>query len=273
MVAPLAHDVLTAPGAHPTRAVLFLHGILGRRSNWRSIARRFLKERPEYAAVLVDLRAHGDSPAGPAPHTVRACAEDVLALAESLPYRLHGLLGHSFGGKVALAAGMIEPLDALYIIDSSPSPNVRRWASSTVSRVLSILRALPREPLSDKDAFIAHIEGEGIERGVALWLAMNLERVEGGVRFGVDLAVVDELLEDYFDVDLWRPIEQPSGRVELVVGARSDVYGTEDLARARAAADADDRVNLVVAPEAGHWVHAETPEVVVKAIVRGAELT
>ena len=174
MTVRLAHDVLTAKGASPDKAIFFLHGILGRRSNWRSIARRFLKERPDFAAVLVDLRGHGDSPAGEAPYSVRACAEDVLALADTVDIPIHGILGHSFGGKVALAAGIIEPMESLFIIDSSPSPNELRSTSASVARVIRILHALPREPLPDRDAFVAHIEGEGIERGTAVWLAMNL---------------------------------------------------------------------------------------------------
>ncbi|HEY0881049.1 MAG TPA: hypothetical protein VGD87_05945, partial [Archangium sp.] len=57
----LHHDVVRAPGATPTRAVFFLHGILGSGSNLRSHARKFVQEKPDLAGVLVDLRAHGSS--------------------------------------------------------------------------------------------------------------------------------------------------------------------------------------------------------------------
>ena len=93
--------------------------------------------------------------------------------------------------------------------------------------------------------------------------------MDGGVRFGVDLALVDALLDDYFSADVWRPIEEPRGRVELVVGERSDVYGADELARARAAAEADPRVRLVMLPEAGHWVHVDAPDAVVASLVHG----
>jgi pimeloyl-ACP methyl ester carboxylesterase len=50
-------DLVTAAGATPTRAFLFLHGILGQGTNLRTLARRFVEARPMVQAVLVDLRA------------------------------------------------------------------------------------------------------------------------------------------------------------------------------------------------------------------------
>ena len=82
--------------------MLFLHGILGTRANWRGIARRFVEARPEWGAVLVDLREHGDSLGLPAPHSLHAAAEDVAELERSLAVPVEGALGHSFGGKVVL---------------------------------------------------------------------------------------------------------------------------------------------------------------------------
>ena len=56
MTATVTHTVVTAEGARPERAILFLHGILGSGGNWRTFARRFVAARPDWAAVLVDLR-------------------------------------------------------------------------------------------------------------------------------------------------------------------------------------------------------------------------
>lgn len=57
----LAHGIVTSRSADPDRYMLFLHGILGTRANWRGIARRFVDARPGWGAVLVDLREHGES--------------------------------------------------------------------------------------------------------------------------------------------------------------------------------------------------------------------
>ena len=101
-MATLAYTALTEGRRAPERWVLFLHGLLGRGGNWRSFGRRWVETHPSWGAALVDLRLHGESRAGfPPPHTVRAAAEDVLALTPALPGPVEALVGHSLGGKVA----------------------------------------------------------------------------------------------------------------------------------------------------------------------------
>jgi len=51
-------------GARPESAIAFMHGILGRGINLRTIAKRFVEARPGWTAWLVDLRGHGRSPKG-----------------------------------------------------------------------------------------------------------------------------------------------------------------------------------------------------------------
>ncbi len=79
------------------------------------MAREIAAARPEWSALLVDLRLHGDSPALDPPHTVEAAAADVRAVIEAessngAPVR--ALLGHSFGGKVTLAVAATPPRSA-----------------------------------------------------------------------------------------------------------------------------------------------------------------
>jgi esterase len=95
---------VTAPGATPSRWMLVLHGILGSGANWRSFARRLTAADPSLGLVLVDLRMHGQSQGAPSPHTLEATARDLFRLQEALALPVSGVIGHSFGGKVALAA-------------------------------------------------------------------------------------------------------------------------------------------------------------------------
>src|SRR5438067_11845085 len=95
----LAFDRLD--GSRPERAIAFLHGILGRGINLRTIARRFVEARPGWTAWLVDLRGHGRSPKGAPNPSLETAARDVLNLAAQADLPLAALVGHSFGGKVA----------------------------------------------------------------------------------------------------------------------------------------------------------------------------
>src|SRR4051812_33412858 len=131
---PLAHVIVTSPslpaGEAPSRLLLFLHGILGSGPNWRTFAKQIVAARPDWGAVLVDLRLHGESQDGFAPpHTLAAAAADLEELIATLEQtdeaaplvvrpRVRGVLGHSFGGKVALelARQRAGDLDQLFVV-------------------------------------------------------------------------------------------------------------------------------------------------------------
>ena len=58
-VSELATTHLSAPGIdQPEGWFLFLHGILGRRLNWRGIARRFVESRPELLTLTESQVLH-----------------------------------------------------------------------------------------------------------------------------------------------------------------------------------------------------------------------
>src|SRR4051812_7754159 len=97
------------------------HGIFGAGSNWRGIARKINERRPEWGIVLVDLRLHGRSEAGTPPHTLAACADDLLPVIAE--HDITAIAGHSFGGKVVLATRGLAPagLRQTWVLDASPS--------------------------------------------------------------------------------------------------------------------------------------------------------
>ena len=107
-----------------THTALVIHGILGSRRNWQSYVRRLLDAHPEWRFVLVDLRNHGDAPAASPPHTLHACADDLRRLMDHLGLRPDVVMGHSFGGKVALAYGEQYPdhVDEIWVLDATPGP-------------------------------------------------------------------------------------------------------------------------------------------------------
>jgi len=274
----LAHVPVSHLGETPAQWMLFLHGILGSKSNWRSIARRFVAARPAWGALLVDLRMHGQSRGFAPPHGVESAARDLLELDGHAGAPIRGVLGHSFGGKVALAYARAreaarDPLAHVFVVDSMPGARSDRRGSEGTVLVLELLRALgPR--FETREAFVEQILAHGLSRDLATFLAMNLERApdapDAGFALRLDLDALGAMLDDYFAVDLWRLVESPprGTRVHLLVGGRSPLFGPEDLARARtAAADAPDRVTLTVLAQAGHWVHTDAPDALVDALV------
>jgi esterase len=264
MEGSLAIAPVTAKDAAPQRWIVFLHGILGSGANWRTFARQIALARPEWGALLVDIRLHGDSLDFDPPHTIAAAAGDVLRSTAS--YDVRAILGHSFGGKVALElARKLEstengPVDHLFVVDSTPGARPDARGSSGVRHVVELLTRLP-ESFPDRQAFTAWIEQRGIDRATAMWLAMNVRaREDGAFVFRIDVPSVRVMMDDYFHRDLWDVLEKPPEghgrrtRTHLISGGKSDVIDAADLARARANGTAD------VIPNAGHWVHVDAPD-------------
>jgi len=264
----LAHDPVTATGAEPERWMLVLHGIYGQGRNWASVARRFVRERPSWGLMLVDLRLHGASTGFEPPHTVPRCAEDVAALAETLGAPVEGVLGHSFGGKVALlyAALAPRPPAQLWLVDSQPGP---RDPDGSAWHMLEVLRRFPG-PFSDRAEGIAAVESAGFATGVAQWMSTNLvpDPHGDGLVWRLRADDMEALLRSFYGTDAWGVVEDPPGAMEVhVVKARdSSVLDEEDEARVEAAARATGRAHLHRV-EGGHWVNADNPEALLQLLV------
>ncbi len=269
----LHHDLVTAPGATPVKAVLFLHGILGSGSNLRSHARKFVQARPEFLAVLIDLRAHGESLGLDGLDTVANAAEDVAQTARQLAVPVTAVVGHSFGGKVALALARAQPaLQHVMTLDSAPGPRLDARGSETTMGVLSMLAAL-RGPWATREAFVQAVEAHGQPRSIAQWLAMNLGPTPEGFVFRLDLDRIHALLDDYLVVDLWPVVEtaaqtRQGPRFHLVIGTKSQVYEPDDRLRAQALESPSDGHVTVDLLDAGHWVHVEDPQGVSDVMLR-----
>lgn len=260
----LAHSLVTAKSADPAKLMLFLHGILGNRSNWRGIARRFVAARPDWGAVLVDLREHGDSLGLRAPHGLQAVTNDLAELERSLALTIGGAIGHSFGGKVVLEwlRSRGEQSTEAWVIDASPSRSSSGGDGSATAEVLKTLESLPRNWPS-REAFVAALAEAGQPRGIAAWLAMNLRRTDdGGRRFGPDLSVIRELIEDYARTDCWDIVEAPPPgcSLGLVIGGKSKAFSPADRQRAEQIAERNRQVSVHLVEGAGHWVHADAPD-------------
>lgn len=261
----LNHSRVTATGREPERWMLFLHGIYGSGRNWGSIARRVVDARPEWGVILVDLRMHGRSLGFSPPHTLEASAGDLDALVESLDLHAAAVLGHSFGGKVALLYAMRhgDELEQVWIMDSTPAV---REPSGSAWRMIETVRALPAEFSSRADA-VEGLRAAGYATGVAEWMAMNLEISDGLYRWRLDLDAVEEMLRDFFRADLWETVENPPAAVEIhfVKATGSDTLEESAVARVDAAAGGG-RVFLHRV-EGGHWINTDNPDEVVRLLV------
>ena len=115
-VLPLASKII-GNGGEP---LVVLHGLFGMGDNWASHARTWGEQGMD--VHLVDQRNHGRSPHAGS-HTYADMVEDVRAYAlEHFGERPVRWLGHSMGGKTAMALACHYPelVERLVVVDIGP---------------------------------------------------------------------------------------------------------------------------------------------------------
>lgn len=241
-----------------------LHGIYGRGRNWQTIAKGVVAERPEYGCWLVDLPYHGSSP--PARHgdTISGLAHDVREWLDAEGVMPNAILGHSYGGKVALAMAAQWPGARLqvWVIDSTPElkpPSGSAWG------MLEVVRRLPPRFASRDEAVQALVE-HGYALGVAQWMATNLAREGEEFVWALDFDAMERLLRDFFSTDLWDVLESPGPEHDIHIVKASESSAISDTAVARIESASGGRVHLHHR-QGGHWIHAESPQVVTELLV------
>lgn len=270
-----AHIEVVAKDASPPpeRTALVVHGILGSASNWRSFVRRLVDDDvarvgpATWRWVLVDLRGHGESTLATAsdapapPHTVSACAADLLALERHLGVTFAKAFGHSFGGKVVLELATRSPrLDEVWFLDTplgpTPDPSPSR---DEIAHVLGALRSLG-DRLPGRVEVAAALKVKGLSDALAQWMTTNVRGTAAeGYRWKLDLDMVEALIADYFVRDYGPFVRTAlaSGRVVRGVrGGRSDRFGPAEIAELEAIAG----LRVDVLPNAGHWLHVDDPD-------------
>jgi esterase len=242
----------------PEHWLYMLHGIFGSGRNWASPARRLVEAHPSWGVVLVDLRLHGESTGFAPPHTIKACAEDVVRLENEIGAPPAALMGHSFGGKVALVRSATAPteLRQVWVLDSPLStgdPTGSAW------EVLQVVRSLP-DRYASRDQLVDALRERGYGPALGQWMAMNLERHNDGFVWRLDWEGVEEMLRDYHATDVWKILEEPNGEVDLHVvrATGSTAIDEATLARLEAASRSSEHVHLHEIG-GGHWVNVENP--------------
>jgi esterase len=249
-----------------TRHLLMLHGIYGRGRNWLAVARMLVERRPDWSCWLADMRHHGDAHPGAEGATLDALAGDIETWGAAASVLPDAVLGHSFGGKVSLAYAARQATRSLqtWVIDSTPeakSPSGSAW------EMLGIVRTLPQTFVSRQQA-IAGIEAGGFSTEVAQWMSTNLAHDKDAFRWRLDFDVMERLLHEFFQTSLWSALDPgaPGHDIHVLKATQSSVISPETVARLTRLQESPRsdgaRVHIHLR-EGGHWIHAESPEVVV----------
>jgi pimeloyl-ACP methyl ester carboxylesterase len=124
-----AHHMTVGEG----RDLILVHGLSGDLASWHPVVVSRLAE--SHRVTMVDLRGHGRSGMPRNGYTTRDLAADVVGLMDHLGVGRAHIVGHSFGGAVALHTAVLYPhrVAGLVVADSrvrslQETEGVRQWA-------------------------------------------------------------------------------------------------------------------------------------------------
>lgn len=238
----------------------FLPGLFGRGRNWTQVAQGIAAT--GYSSVLFDLPDHGRS----AWTNDFSYPEMARSVAEEIDLRLGSaanliLVGHSMGGKVAMLAALNHPelVSALVVVDIAPGPSDQ---VATFSPLVAAMRTLDLGTLASRSEADNRLRAAVPDDAVRLFLLQNLRR-RGGWHWQPNLAMLGDSLEA---IGGWPDTGSASypGPVLWLTGAQSGYVRSENHDAMRRLFPA---VKLQVVAEAGHWVHADQPQVVITALL------
>ncbi len=256
------HLAYTTQGDGPRPTVL-LHGYLGSGRNLRSLAGMWGRIAPERRMLLPDLTGHGGSPPLPANATLHHLAADVwdTALAAGFSGPLD-VVGHSQGGRVALAMALERPSDiaSVTLLDISPGPVPIDLSES--GRVLQILLDAPATT-PDRREVRAALTSRGLPGPLADWLLMNTVVGPEGVRWRIDRAALAGFHVHAIQADFWAALSIGIS-VRCIRGGASVYVSDADAARMEALG-----CPVTTLPGAGHYVHVDAPDALLSALLAG----
>jgi len=238
------------------RPLLILHGLFGNLKNWNRHARELARD---FAVYALDLRNHGESPHSTS-MDYQVMAADVLEFIERKSLAEANILGHSMGGKVAmqLALDVPERVGRLLVADIAPvAYSEERGDHENVFNGLLSVNLSSLQTRADAETALAT---EVDEPAVRQFLVSNLVRDEkGGYRWRFNLPV---LHENYDRLREGIAATSEFGKPVLFVkGGRSNYIKKEDWS---AIEQLFPRARIKTVMGAGHWLHAEKPQVFYK---------
>lgn len=253
-------DLHTATHGETGPHVLFLHGLFGQGRNWNEIGKRLADD---HRVTLVDLPHHGRS-GWNSDFDYPQMAGDVAALID--PEDPPAVVGHSMGGKAAMALALLKPelVERLCVVDVLPVAYERM---GLFSGYVEAMRSLDLSTLDSRSAADDELSGTIPERHIRAFLLQNLRRDGDGWRWQINLDVIADHLGEIGDWpgDRFADVEPYKGPTLLIGGATSDYVDDQaDAAMQRWFP----RTRRTTIKNAGHWVHSERPDVFLTVLRR-----
>ncbi|MDM2778655.1 esterase [Citrobacter sp. Cpo142] len=242
----------SAQNLHNNSPIVLVHGLFGSLDNLGILARDLVVD---HDIIQVDMRNHGLSPRSPEMN-YPAMAQDLLDTLDAQQIEKATFIGHSMGGKAVMALTALAPdrIDRLVAIDIAPVDyQVRRHDA-----IFTAINAVTDAQVTSRQQAASVMRQHLHEEGVIQFLLKSF--VDGEWRFNVPV-----LWDQYPHIVGWETIPAWEHPALFIPGGNSP-YVTEAYREQLLAQFPQARAHVIAG--AGHWVHAEKPEAVLRAIRR-----
>ncbi|NKF51441.1 alpha/beta fold hydrolase [Shewanella sp. WXL01] len=234
--------------------VILIHGLFGNIDNLKNLA---ISLESDFQVTRVDVPNHGLSTHWQHMDYVNL-ASAFIELLDSLNIEKANFVGHSMGGKIAMAIALLHPkrVSGLVVADIAPVAYQPRHDD--------VFRALNSLNLSDTDRkrALAHMLEHNIDEGTAQFLLKNLQRSDGGFKWKMNLTGLQQSYPDIIGWPFtkqsqlpWQPFQLPC----LFVRGGDSNYVTAE--HRQEIIEQFPKVAAKTLNGTGHWLHAQKPEI------------
>lgn len=238
------------------KPLFMIHGLFGSADNLGGLARLL---ESDYRTILVDLRNHGRSPH--ADHMdYPLMAADVIEVMDKLGVDKVHVFGHSMGGKTAMqmALDFPERIEKLVVADIAP---VTYRANH--GRILEGMKKVSDAAPESRAEALRILSDYEEEPAVLSFLLTNWRRAEdGSYSWRLNL---DTIVRDYDNIAAGNEGQPFGGEVLFLRGGLSDYVLAEHREQIL---HLFPKAGVRTIEGAGHWLHAEKPDMVARAVRR-----
>ncbi len=236
--------------------LVFLHYFGGSSRAWTEVIRRLAKD---FHCVAPDLRGFGasDAPSSAENFAVKDYADDVADLISTLTIENYVLIGHSMGGKIALAFAARRPKGLQSLVLLAPSPPTPEPIKET-EREKQLASHGNRCVATDTvcQAAGGRLPGEVFARAID----DNLRTSESAWKWWLELGSREDISSEVGKINV--PVLVAAGGRDEAMTPK--LLKTEIVRRVKNA-------SLIVVPEVKHLLPLEAPEKIADLIRRHCE--
>jgi esterase len=233
--------------------LIILHGFFASSRNWRKIAEKLSSA---FHVYVLDMRNHGLSPHHPV-MDYPAMVGDVLGFMDSHALATAHIIGHSMGGKVAmwLALNHPERMNKLVVVDIAPKSYTHSF-----DKTIQALINLPLAEIQQRKQVEAILANDIPELDYRQFLLQNLVLKDGRYAWRVNLDVFMATAPNIVAFKETQNLSAYQGETLFIAGESSTYVTLQDTLRLFP------KAKFTKIAKAGHWVHAQQPEVFTEVV-------